>query len=74
MYLREVTKYLALVCILREDSFERQGKLKQTKYNIYYTKYLDILISYHTNVLKFKKEHSFCYFCTKAFVGTCSLK
>lgn len=25
MYLREVTKYLALVCILREDSFERQG-------------------------------------------------
>ncbi|KAL5014365.1 hypothetical protein ScPMuIL_008635 [Solemya velum] len=25
LYLREVTKYLALVCILREDSFERQG-------------------------------------------------
>lgn len=25
MYLREVTKYLALVCILREDSFERRG-------------------------------------------------
>ncbi|XP_045181556.1 ras-related GTP-binding protein C-like isoform X2 [Mercenaria mercenaria] len=25
MYLREVTKYLALVCILREDSFKRQG-------------------------------------------------
>ncbi|XP_060575699.1 ras-related GTP-binding protein C-like isoform X1 [Ruditapes philippinarum] len=25
MYLREVTKYLALVCILREDSFKKQG-------------------------------------------------
>jgi len=25
MYLREVTKFLALVCILREDSFDRQG-------------------------------------------------
>ena len=26
MYLREVTKYLALVCILREESFEKQGE------------------------------------------------
>ncbi|KAH3711481.1 hypothetical protein DPMN_071150 [Dreissena polymorpha] len=25
MYLREVTKLLALVCILREDSFEKRG-------------------------------------------------
>lgn len=25
MYLREVTKFLALVCILREESFDRQG-------------------------------------------------
>lgn len=25
LYLREVNKYLALVCILREDSFEKQG-------------------------------------------------
>ncbi|XP_067665342.1 ras-related GTP-binding protein C-like isoform X1 [Haliotis asinina] len=25
LYLREVNRYLALVCILREDSFERQG-------------------------------------------------
>ena len=25
LYLREVTRYLAVVCILREDSFERQG-------------------------------------------------
>ncbi|XP_064652409.1 ras-related GTP-binding protein C-like isoform X2 [Lineus longissimus] len=25
LYLREVNKYLALVCILREDSFDRQG-------------------------------------------------
>lgn len=25
LYLKEVNKYLALVCILREDSFERQG-------------------------------------------------
>lgn len=29
MYLREVTKYLALVCILREDSFKRQGKCEK---------------------------------------------
>ena len=26
MYLREVTKFLALVCILREDSFDRRGE------------------------------------------------
>jgi len=25
MYLREVTRFLALVCILREDNFEKQG-------------------------------------------------
>lgn len=25
LYLREVNKYLALVCLLREDSFEKQG-------------------------------------------------
>ncbi len=27
LYLREVNKYLALVCLLREDSFEKQGQL-----------------------------------------------
>ena len=26
LYLKEVNKYLALVCILREDSYDRQGK------------------------------------------------
>lgn len=26
LYLREVNKFLALVCILREDNFDRQGK------------------------------------------------
>ena len=26
LYLKEVNRYLALVCILREDSYERQGK------------------------------------------------
>ena len=25
LYLREVNRYLAVVCILREDSFEKQG-------------------------------------------------
>lgn len=25
MYLKEVTKFLALVCFLREESFERKG-------------------------------------------------
>lgn len=32
LYLREVNKYLALVCILREDSFEKQGIPKASKY------------------------------------------
>ena len=27
LYLREVNRYLALVCILREDSFDKQGML-----------------------------------------------
>lgn len=27
LYLREVNKFLALVCILREDNFDRQGKI-----------------------------------------------
>lgn len=27
MYLKEVTKFLALVCFLREESFERKGEL-----------------------------------------------
>lgn len=26
LYLREVNKFLALVCILREDNFDRQGE------------------------------------------------
>lgn len=26
MYLKEVTKFLALVCFLREESFERKGE------------------------------------------------
>lgn len=26
LYLKEVTKFLALVCILREESFERKGQ------------------------------------------------
>lgn len=29
LYLKEVTKFLALVCILREESFERKGKLSE---------------------------------------------
>lgn len=27
LYLREVNKFLALVCILREDNFDKQGNL-----------------------------------------------
>jgi hypothetical protein len=27
LYLREVNKFLALVCILREDNFDRQGNV-----------------------------------------------
>ena len=26
LYLKEVNRYLALVCILREDNFDRQGE------------------------------------------------
>jgi len=33
LYLREVNKFLALVCILREDNFDRQGE--NNYYNIY---------------------------------------
>lgn len=29
LYLKEVTKFLALVCILREESFERKGTPQQ---------------------------------------------
>lgn len=32
LYLKEVTKFLALVCILREESFERKGRLKHFCY------------------------------------------
>lgn len=28
LYLKEVTKFLALVCILREESFERKGLIE----------------------------------------------
>lgn len=31
LYLKEVTKFLALVCILREESFERKGKRAPTR-------------------------------------------
>lgn len=33
LYLREVNKFLALVCILREDNFDRQGE--NNYYHIY---------------------------------------
>lgn len=31
LYLREVNKFLALVCILREDNFSRQSKFTNKK-------------------------------------------
>lgn len=31
LYLKEVNRYLALVCILRTDSFEKQGWLQKNK-------------------------------------------
>lgn len=44
LYLREVSRYLALVCILREDNFDRQGK-----YTLIYFWYLHtvVLLSVH---------------------------
>lgn len=32
MYLKEVTKFLAIVCFLRKESFERKG---QSGFNLY---------------------------------------
>lgn len=34
LYLREVNKFLALVCILREDNFDHKGNLILTHYII----------------------------------------
>lgn len=34
LYLREVCSFLALVCILREDNFEKQSELQNVKYFI----------------------------------------
>lgn len=31
LYLREVNKYLALVCLLREDNFDKHGKKRRGK-------------------------------------------
>jgi len=36
LYLREVNKFLALVCILREDNFDRQGE--NNSFNIMHIK------------------------------------
>lgn len=35
MYLKEVTKFLALVCFLREESFERKGELSWQQGNMF---------------------------------------
>lgn len=35
MYLKEVTKFLALVCFLREENFERKGELSGQRGNIF---------------------------------------
>lgn len=35
MYLKEVTKFLALVCFLREESFERKGELSGQQGNMF---------------------------------------
>jgi len=35
MYLKEVTKFLALVCFLREESFERKGELSGQRGNMF---------------------------------------
>lgn len=35
MYLKEVTKFLALVCFLREESFERKGELSGHHANVF---------------------------------------
>lgn len=36
LYLREVNKFLALVCILREENFQKQGKVLIQMYVIFY--------------------------------------
>lgn len=40
LYLREVNKFLALVCILREDNFDHKGKIwKESVKYLYYKQY-----------------------------------
>lgn len=39
LYLREVSNFLALVCILREDNFEKQSELQKKKLKIYFNIY-----------------------------------
>ena len=50
MYLRGVTKYLSLVCLLREDSFKKQGKGLSEKV----TKYLALVFYPQRTALKNK--------------------
>lgn len=51
LYLREVNKFLALVCILREDNFDRQGENNYFNMNntIFYIFY-DVSTESHYNL------------------------
>lgn len=45
LYLREVNKFLALVCILREDNFDRQGNIKHFNTHLF----KKLIITLHNN-------------------------
>lgn len=53
LYLREVNKFLALVCILREENFQKQGK-QTNSLSIRFHRKLSIVVesgSTHTKVM-----------------------
>lgn len=41
LYLREVNRYLALVCILREDHFDKHGEF--SFYFIFYSLFINVM-------------------------------
>uniref|UniRef100_A0A3Q1F2J4 Ras-related GTP-binding protein n=1 Tax=Acanthochromis polyacanthus TaxID=80966 RepID=A0A3Q1F2J4_9TELE len=53
LYLKEVTKFLALVCILREESFERKAHNGKKKYKMYNDKN----IKRKSTIIKYKMHN-----------------
>ncbi|XP_041044735.1 ras-related GTP-binding protein D-like isoform X1 [Carcharodon carcharias] len=55
LYLKEVTKFLGLVCFLREESFERKGLID---YNFHcFRKAIHEIFEVRTTILRCRKQH-----------------